>query len=184
MNGVKWNTIELIPSHTIQLFNFSFLSTWGVCNEMNDAIIKILPILPLYLFYHCNVLYSSQIYSTLLHFFSTVMFHIFVLIKYFSFRFCKIKRFCIHLSIMASPVLANWWQWGFITIDFGFSNYCILDFQIYFKKWFSSTEVVTRLSHDQVALFKTFRGTVQNCARQTINHATSMIKQVQLQLCD
>jgi len=55
---------------------------------------------------------------------------------------------------------------------------CILVFQILF-----STEVVTRLSHDQVALFKTFRDTAQNCARQTINHAASRIKQVQLQLC-
>jgi len=31
--------------------------------------------------------------------------------------------------------------------------------------------------------FKTFRGTAQNCARQTINHAASRIKQAQLQLC-
>ena len=43
-----------------------------------------------------------------------------------------------------------------------------LDFQILL-----STKVVTRLSHDQVALFKTFRGTAQNYARQTINHAAS-----------
>jgi len=53
-----------------------------------------------------------------------------------------------------------------------------LDFQILL-----STEVVTRLSHDQVALFKTFRGTAQHCARQTINHVASRIKQAQLQLC-
>jgi len=52
-----------------------------------------------------------------------------------------------------------------------------LDFQILL-----STEVVTRLSHDQVALFKTFRGTAQNCARQIINHAVSRIKQAHLQL--
>jgi len=54
-----------------------------------------------------------------------------------------------------------------------------LDFQILL-----SIEVVTRLSHDQVALFKTFRGTAQNCARQTINHAASKLKQAQLQLFD
>jgi len=42
-----------------------------------------------------------------------------------------------------------------------------LDFQILLP-----TEIVTRLSHDQVALFKTFRGTAQN-ARQNINHAAS-----------
>jgi len=30
-----------------------------------------------------------------------------------------------------------------------------------------STEIVTKLSHDQVALLKTVCGTVQNCARQT-----------------
>ncbi|KEH43283.1 hypothetical protein MTR_1g089745 [Medicago truncatula] len=47
-----------------------------------------------------------------------------------------------------------------------------------------STEVVTRLSHDHVALFKTFRGTAQNCARQTNNNAASRIKQAQLQLYD
>jgi len=35
-----------------------------------------------------------------------------------------------------------------------------LDFQILL-----SIEVVTRLSYDQVALFKTFRGTAKNCAR-------------------
>ena len=34
-----------------------------------------------------------------------------------------------------------------------------------------STEVVIRLSHDQVTLCKTFRGTAQNYARETINHA-------------
>ncbi|KAF1882405.1 hypothetical protein Lal_00039053 [Lupinus albus] len=32
------------------------------------------------------------------------------------------------------------------------------------------------LSHDQVALFKTFRGTVSRC-KQTINHAVPRIKQ-------
>jgi len=35
-----------------------------------------------------------------------------------------------------------------------------LDFQILL-----STEVATKLSHDQVALFKTFHDTAQNCAR-------------------
>jgi len=44
-----------------------------------------------------------------------------------------------------------------------------------------STEVVPRLSHDQVALFRT---SAQNCARKTINHVASRIKQVQLQLFD
>jgi len=63
-------------------------------------------------------------------------------------------------------------------VVFWISKLLYLDFQILL-----STEVVTRLSHDQVALFKTFRGTVQNCARQTINHVVSRIKQVQLQLC-
>jgi len=62
---------------------------------------------------------------------------------------------------------------------FWISKLLYLDFQILL-----SIEVVTRLSHDQVALFKTFRGTTQNCARQTINHAASKIKQVQLQLFD
>jgi hypothetical protein len=47
-----------------------------------------------------------------------------------------------------------------ISVFFGFPNCCISVFQILF-----STEVVTRLSHDQVALFKTFRDTAQNCAR-------------------
>jgi len=60
---------------------------------------------------------------------------------------------------------------------FWISKLLYLDFQILL-----STEAVTRLSHDQVALFKTFRGTAQNCARQTINHAASRIKQAQLQL--
>jgi len=53
----------------------------------------------------------------------------------------------------------------------------------YFLLFLDFQTVVTRLSHDQVAHFKTFRDTVQNCARQTINHAASMIKQAQLQLC-
>jgi len=61
---------------------------------------------------------------------------------------------------------------------FWISKLLYLDFQILL-----STEVATRLSHDQVVLFKTFRGTTQNCARQTINHAVSRIKQAQLQLC-
>ncbi|RHN68163.1 hypothetical protein MtrunA17_Chr3g0110861 [Medicago truncatula] len=61
---------------------------------------------------------------------------------------------------------------------FWISKLLYLDFQILL-----STEVVIRLSHDQIALFKTFRDTVQNCARKTINHAASRIKQVQLQLC-
>jgi hypothetical protein len=43
---------------------------------------------------------------------------------------------------------------------FWISKLLYLDFQILL-----STEVVTRLSHDQVALFKTFRGTTQSCAR-------------------
>jgi len=71
----------------------------------------------------------------------------------------------------------------FQTFKFSYCCFCIskllyLDCQILL-----STEVVTRLSHDQVALFKTFRGSAQNCARQTINHAASRIKQAQLQLC-
>jgi hypothetical protein len=61
---------------------------------------------------------------------------------------------------------------------FRISKLLYLDFQILL-----SIEVVTRLSHDQVALFKTFRGTAQKCARQTINHAASRIKQAQIQLC-
>ena len=61
---------------------------------------------------------------------------------------------------------------------FWISKLLYLDFQILL-----STEAVTRLSHDQIALFKTFRGTAQNCARQAINHAASRIKQAQLQLC-
>jgi len=61
---------------------------------------------------------------------------------------------------------------------FWISKLLYLDFQILL-----STEAVTRLSHNQVALFKTFRGIVQNCARQTINHAASRIKQAQQQLC-
>ena len=55
---------------------------------------------------------------------------------------------------------------------FWISKLLYLDFQILL-----STEVVTRLSHDQVALFKTFRDTVQKCARRTINQAASRIKQ-------
>jgi hypothetical protein len=43
---------------------------------------------------------------------------------------------------------------------FWISKLLNLNFQI-----LSSTEVVTRLSHDQVAFFKTFRGTTQSCAR-------------------
>jgi len=62
---------------------------------------------------------------------------------------------------------------------FWISKLLYLDFQILL-----STEVVTRLSHDQAALFKMFRRTAQNCARQTINHAASRIKQAQLQLFD
>jgi len=61
---------------------------------------------------------------------------------------------------------------------FWISKLLYLDFQILL-----SIEVATRLSHDQVALFKTFRDTTQNCARQTINHVVSRIKQAQLQLC-
>jgi len=52
---------------------------------------------------------------------------------------------------------------NFQTVVFWFSKI------LFWKRIF--TEVVTRLSHDQVALFKTFRGTTQNCTRQTINHA-------------
>ena len=62
---------------------------------------------------------------------------------------------------------------------FWISKLLYLDFQILL-----STEIVTRLSHDHVALFKTFRGTAQKCARQTINHVASRIKQAQLQLFD
>ncbi|KAF1894338.1 hypothetical protein Lal_00027186 [Lupinus albus] len=39
------------------------------------------------------------------------------------------------------------------------------------------------LSHDQVALFKTFRGTASRC-KQTINHAVSRIKQLSSLLYD
>jgi len=49
---------------------------------------------------------------------------------------------------------------------FWISKLLYLDFQ-----FLLSTEVVTRLSHDQVVLFKMFRGTARNYARQTINHA-------------
>jgi len=42
-----------------------------------------------------------------------------------------------------------------------FQTVSILVFQILFSKRIS-TEVVTRLSHDQVAFFKTFRDTAQN----------------------
>ncbi|KEH26293.1 FAR1 DNA-binding domain protein [Medicago truncatula] len=51
---------------------------------------------------------------------------------------------------------------------FGFPNCCI---------WISKFYYLPKL------FFKTFRGTIQNCARQTINHAASRIKQAQLQLC-
>jgi len=57
-----------------------------------------------------------------------------------------------------------------------------LDFQFYFDKEYL-LKFITRLSQYQVAHFNTFCGTAQNCARQTINHAASRIKQVQLQLC-
>jgi len=66
---------------------------------------------------------------------------------------------------------------------FWISKLLYLDFQIIYLKKRIFTEVVTMLSHDQVALFKTFCGTGQSCARQTINHTASKIKQVQLQLC-
>jgi hypothetical protein len=46
------------------------------------------------------------------------------------------------------------------SVVFWISKLLNLNFQI-----LSSTEVVTRLSHDQVVLFKTFRGTTQSCAR-------------------
>jgi hypothetical protein len=46
------------------------------------------------------------------------------------------------------------------------------------------TEVIIMLSHDQVVIFKTFRDIVEKCARQTIKHAASKIKQAQLQLWD
>jgi len=51
----------------------------------------------------------------------------------------------------------------FQIVVFGFSN-------SYFEKK-NSTEVVTRLTHDEVVVFKTFCGTAQSCARQTINQA-------------
>jgi len=77
-------------------------------------------------------------------------------------------------------------QYHLIRVHFRYQKLCCfriskllyLDFQILL-----STEAVTRLSHDQVAIFKTFRGTAQTCARQTINHAASRIKQAHLQLC-
>ena len=77
-----------------------------------------------------------------------------------------------------------WIEWkvpnkGSVYDSFWISKLLYLDFQILLF-----TEVVIKLSHDHVALFKTFRGTVQNYARQTINHAASRIKQVQLQLFD
>ncbi|KEH28568.1 HMG (high mobility group) box protein [Medicago truncatula] len=37
-------------------------------------------------------------------------------------------------------------------------------------------KVVTRLSRDQITLFKTFHDTIQNCARLTINHAALQYK--------
>ncbi|AET01464.2 putative calcium-transporting ATPase [Medicago truncatula] len=58
---------------------------------------------------------------------------------------------------------------GTLTVVFWISKLLYLDFQILL-----SIEVVTRLSHDQVALFNTFHGTAQNCARQTINPATTV----------
>jgi len=63
-------------------------------------------------------------------------------------------------------------------VVFGFSNCCI-----WISKFYYPPKLFTRLSHDQVTLFKTFCGTAQNCARQTINHAAYRIKQAQLQLC-
>ena len=48
---------------------------------------------------------------------------------------------------------------------FRISKLLYLDFQIIL-----STEAVTRLSHDQISLLKTLRGTSQNCAYMTINH--------------
>jgi hypothetical protein len=42
MNGVEWNTMEPIPSHTIQSFYFPSPPIWGVSNGMklNNKILK------------------------------------------------------------------------------------------------------------------------------------------------
>jgi len=87
---MEHNGIHSIPYHSILQY---FIPPNLGCMQWNNAIIKILPILPLSLFYHCNVLYSSQIYSTLLHFFSTVIFHIFVLSNIFHSNFVKQRDF-------------------------------------------------------------------------------------------
>ena len=56
--------------------------------------------------------------------------------------------------------------------------------KVYLEKEFSSTKVIIGLSHDQVVLFKTFCGITYNCAKQTINHTSSRMKQASRQVCD
>jgi hypothetical protein len=59
MNGVEWNTMEPIPSHTIQSSNFLSPPNWGVCNGMrlHHFNITCLPLFLYYRYFHLLLLY-------------------------------------------------------------------------------------------------------------------------------
>jgi glycosyltransferase involved in cell wall biosynthesis len=58
MNGVEWNTMEHIPSHTIQSSNFLSPLNWGVCNGMRLHYFNI-TCLPLFLYYRYIFIFFS-----------------------------------------------------------------------------------------------------------------------------
>jgi hypothetical protein len=93
MNGVEWNTMELIPSHTIQSFNFSYHPIWGVCNGMEH--------------YNLNITNITLLLFTIYSIFQVKILHCIILLLHISCFVGLTSKYLINIFVYIFSFLAQ-----------------------------------------------------------------------------